>query len=200
MAFCFALTRHSAQPVFLDSPSNKLRTQRNERAPELLWETPSLCHAGIATVGVGQKTLNMQTTQMQMTVKQREGFEQRLREVLTEAKRALSDKTDEAHEAALQKIIEKRGATQLVADLQRLTRELEEANDALELLGFEMQRGEVQIAYGASDEFKKSYEEAVNQQIVPETEKVNAIYKALGNLRAVTTVPEAKKTLEAFAS
>ena len=149
---------------------------------------------------VGQNTINMQTTQMQMTVKQREGFEQRLREVLQEAKRALSDKTDGAREAALQTILEKRGATQLVADIRRLNHELEEANDALKLLGFEMDGDDCQVAYRAGDELKKSYEEAVTQQIIPETEKVNAIYKALGNLWTVTTIPEAKQTIEAFAN
>jgi transposase-like protein len=135
----------------------------------------------------------------QMTVKQREGFESMLRETLRQAQRSLQVRQGEAEEIALQKVIESSGATELVVEIRRLKSSLDDANAQLEVIGFEFRGDDLRIIYDAPAALRKSYEAAVSELVTPETEKVNSLSKALGDIWAVTTVPEAKKVIETFA-
>ena len=136
----------------------------------------------------------------QMTVKQREGFEITLREALNEAKKILSAKTDEAQTAALQQILEETGAVELVAHIRELNSHLEQSTTKLEALGFEIRHdGDVELIYQPPEGLKETFEALVAKQVVVETERVNSLYQALGNMWAVTTVPEAKQVIEAVA-
>ena len=134
-----------------------------------------------------------------MTVKQREGFETTLREALKEARRILTAKTNEAEGAALRKILEETGAVALVAHVHELNAHLDEATKKLEALGFEFGRqDEVRLSYNPPEALEKKYKALVSKQIEVETERVNSLHQALGNMWAVTTVPEAREMLGAF--
>jgi hypothetical protein len=142
----------------------------------------------------------MKDNQQTMTVKQREGFETTLREALNDARKILSVKTSAAEETALRQILEETGAVALVVHVRELNSHLDEATKKLEALGFEFGRGDdVRLTYQPPEAVQKKYEALVSKQVEVETKRVNSLHKALGNMWAVTTVPEAREMLGSFA-
>lgn len=140
----------------------------------------------------------MQQTQ-QLNQKQREEFKDTLRGVYRKATQVLSEKSAEAHQTALQKLLEHQKAAELATTYKTLYAKLEETETLLELKGFEVRRDVVSLAYDAPDDVKTMYEAFVNEQVGSERKKVEELSEAVSNSWSIASLSEAKQLLASFA-
>lgn len=139
----------------------------------------------------------MKDTQ-QLNQKQRQAFEDTIREALRKAERALSDKTAEARAGALQKSLERLGLQELVSRISELRSELDQSTERLEKAGFEMRRGEIDIAYDAPESVTATFDALVDAQVGSEKQKVERLSEAVRNLWQIGTLSEAKQLVATF--
>jgi len=130
---------------------------------------------------------------------QREEFKAKLRDLLRKAEQRVSEKSAEAHQMALQKLLDAQGATELAANFKTLSQEVRDVESQLENRGFETRGDEVRLSYSADDVLRKTYDEFVDEQIGSEKEPVQKLSEAIGNVWSIGTLAEAKQLVDSFA-
>ena len=135
----------------------------------------------------------------QMNQKQREAFQEVLRQKFQDAKRILSNKTGEAQNVAFDITLQRFGGTELLKEALELQKKLDAVEQKLAIIGVELREGSGRIGYTAPEDVEVFYHRTVAEQVAPEQKKVEVLDKAIHDAWSIATLPEAKKLVESFA-
>jgi uncharacterized membrane protein len=164
-----------------------------------IWRQGTALAILVSAIAVGRTITTMKETQ-QLNQKQREEFKEALRTIYRKASEVLSEKSTEAHEIALQKVLAHQKAVDLAASYKDLKAKLEKTEKLLEQKGFEIGYGDVvRLDSHAPDSLKAMYEAFVSEQVGPERQRVDELNKAVSNSWSIATLAEAKELLASFA-
>ena len=115
-----------------------------------------------------------------------------------EAKSESESDDDRVEAEVVSKLVEEKGASELIAKVRQLRQDLEDAEEALDALGFRCDEDSIKLQYDAPKAMREALE---NAQRAARKEREAALRKydlAILGVWAAENAPEAKKIVESL--